>query len=108
MIAVALGSFISIAQVAQDLYWFMPVRQVLHDQYDVEKIIGNINEPKLFIHGSDDDIIPISYAKDLYAITSEPKAFLEIKSAGHNDLCDDATAKKIALFLEEHVQEKSD
>lgn len=105
---IVLGSFISIVSLGQDIYWFLPVHLLLYDQYDVGEIIQNVDEPKLFIHGTGDKIIPISYAKSLFAISPEPKEFFEVKDAKHADLYNYGIEKKIALFLEEHVQEKSD
>ena len=41
------------------------------------------------IHGSEDQVIPISISKDFYKeLQIENKEFIEIESAGHNNLFD--------------------
>jgi len=39
----------------------------------------------LIIHGDDDNIVPFSMGKKLFAQATEPKLFLPIHGAGHND-----------------------
>jgi fermentation-respiration switch protein FrsA (DUF1100 family) len=42
--------------------------------------------PKLFVHGTKDDLVPIEMGKRLYAASADPKEFYEISGAGHNDV----------------------
>ena len=39
----------------------------------------------LILHGSNDDIIAIDMARELFEAAGEPKVFYEIAGAGHND-----------------------
>jgi hypothetical protein len=48
--------------------------------------IGAVTCPKLFIHGSRDEIVPIRLGRKLFDAAPEPKEFLEVPGAGHNDL----------------------
>ena len=42
--------------------------------------------PSLVIHGKLDEIVPFRQGKRIYKELSEPKSFLEIQDAGHNNL----------------------
>ena len=48
--------------------------------------IGFVSCPVLVIHGTRDNIIPISMGKDIYAKTEAHKKFVAIEGAGHNNL----------------------
>jgi alpha-beta hydrolase superfamily lysophospholipase len=50
-------------------------------------LAGAVNVPTLILHGTDDEIIPVSDAMDLYQAFGNPAGRLvEIAGAGHNDL----------------------
>lgn len=44
--------------------------------------------PILFVHGSEDTFIDVQYSKELYNASPEPKQFLLIKGANHNNVWD--------------------
>ena len=48
--------------------------------------IGFVSCPVLVIHGTRDNIIPISMGKDIYAKVGSNKKFVAIDGAGHNNL----------------------
>lgn len=48
--------------------------------------IRNARCPVLVVHGAEDDIIPPSHARALYAAAPEPKQLAIFPGAGHNDL----------------------
>jgi fermentation-respiration switch protein FrsA (DUF1100 family) len=50
--------------------------------------ISRVNAPKLFIHGNRDDIVPMELGRQLFEAASEPKTWLELSGAGHNDTYD--------------------
>jgi fermentation-respiration switch protein FrsA (DUF1100 family) len=41
----------------------------------------------LLIHGEKDVVLPVKNADSMFAAASEPKQFLRLKTAGHNDTC---------------------
>ena len=55
------------------------------ENYNNLEKIAKIRAPKLFIHGQDDEIVPFKMGKRLFEASMEPKYFLSIKRAGHND-----------------------
>ena len=65
-------------------YPLVPVRLLLRYRYDSLEKVPHIRCPKLFIHGRDDELIPISNGRALFAAAAEPKQFLETPG-GHNE-----------------------
>ncbi|HTR36399.1 MAG TPA: alpha/beta hydrolase [Bryobacteraceae bacterium] len=49
-----------------------------------------IREPKLFIQGDRDEIVPLHLGQELYAAAQAPKSFWVIPGAGHNDILETA------------------
>lgn len=47
--------------------------------------VANLNTPKLFIHGTMDNIIPYTLGRELYKAAAQPKEFYSIVGAGHNN-----------------------
>jgi uncharacterized protein len=54
--------------------------------FDSAAKIAGIRCPKLFIHGSRDEIVPYRLGRKLYELSPPPKDFYEVQDAGHNDL----------------------
>ena len=48
--------------------------------------IKQVNAPVLIMHGTKDDLIPMWHSEKLFAAANEPKKFIPIANAGHNDL----------------------
>jgi len=47
--------------------------------------IARVSCPVLVMHGVEDDIVPIAHGRRLYEAAPEPKRFLWVEGAGHND-----------------------
>lgn len=47
--------------------------------------IPRLEGPKLLIHGTADDLVPFSMGQALFEAAREPKTFLPLEGAGHND-----------------------
>jgi len=91
--------YTSTAELGQSKYPIFPVMWLMKDQYrSIDKIAG-LSMPKLIVHGELDQIIPIRFGRELYEKADEPKDFIEIKGAGHNDLYDHAAPLHVMQFL---------
>jgi fermentation-respiration switch protein FrsA (DUF1100 family) len=55
-------------------------------RFDSAAKIRTVTCPKLFIHGSRDEIVPFRLGRRLYELAPPPKQFYEVSGAGHNDL----------------------
>jgi uncharacterized protein len=85
--AVALGApYTSIADVAAERYWFVPVKQLLIDNIDPSSMIAAVTEPLFIIHGKLDHTVPFHFGRTLFEAANQPKTILPIENAGHEIL----------------------
>jgi uncharacterized protein len=77
--------FTSLADVAAVHYPWLPARRLLLDRYPSIERIASVSAPVLVIAGDRDDIVPASLSRRLYDAAVEPKWWLLVSGAGHND-----------------------
>ena len=77
--------FTSLADVAAVHYPWLPVRRLLLDRFPSIERIGSVGVPVMVIAGDRDDIVPESLSRRLYDAANEPKRFVLVPGAGHND-----------------------
>ena len=63
----------------------MPVRLLMRSRYAAIDKIGNYKGPLLQVHGDADTIIPFELGRQLFDAANEPKQFVTIPGADHND-----------------------
>jgi len=100
------SGFSSLADVAGSAYPFLPVRWLLRDRFENEAKIERCQCPLLVVHGDADRIAPARFARRLYEKAREPKQWVEIPGAGHNDLVPVAGPRywdAVRAFLDEHL-----
>jgi uncharacterized protein len=97
------GALTSAIDRGQELYPYIPVRRIARSRFgSLEKVAG-ISVPKLFLHASRDDVIPLAHGRRLFQAAPEPKTFVELEG-GHADAFDVDSARyysSIAKFLAE-------
>ena len=98
--AVALEApYTSTADIAAAIYWWLPVRLLMKDQFRSMDYIGAVTAPLLVIHGAADRLIPTEYGKALFAAANEPKEISIVEGFGHDVLFEEATwAREIEFF----------
>lgn len=69
------------------------IRIIPFDRFDNIDKIASVKCPILVIHGKKDWTIPFHHGEALFAAANEPKTFLWIDSAGHNNLFDKASGE---------------
>jgi hypothetical protein len=79
------STFTSIPAMAAATMPWVP-RFIIRTQMDSLAKIPAVRGPKLFIHSPDDEVVPYHMAEALFAAAREPKQFLAIPGAGHNEL----------------------
>lgn len=85
--AVVLRSpFSSLADVGRRHYPLLPVRLLLRDRFASIERIASIAAPLLVVTGERDTIVPPSSSRALFDAAAEPKRWVEIPGADHNDL----------------------
>jgi uncharacterized protein len=81
------GAFTSISAVAEEvsLYRLFPIDWIVTERFDSISKVRSLKMPKLFIHGTIDDVVPAKMSQELYDAAPEPKKLLLFPDAGHND-----------------------
>ena len=77
------SAFESIVKMGQKRYPFLPISILTRTHFDTASRIQQIQTPVVFIHSTQDEIVPYSHSKNLYQITSEPKHFFNL-TGSHN------------------------
>lgn len=98
---VLISAYLSVQSLAQAHYPFLPVALLIKDPFRSDLRITRVRQPKLFIHGRRDDVIPQSSGEALFRLAPEPKRML-VHEAGHNDIWNDAVTAAIVDFVAGH------
>ena len=77
--------FTSLPDVGALHYPWLPVRWLLTDRYPSIERIGSVHVPVMVIAGDRDDIVPEALSRRLYDAANEPKRYVLVPGAGHND-----------------------
>ena len=77
--------FTSMADVGAWHYPLLPVRWLLSDRFDTASRIAGLGCPLLVVAGDQDTIIPIAQSRRVFDAAAEPKRFVTIAGADHND-----------------------
>jgi uncharacterized protein len=73
-------------------------------RFDAAALVGRLSVPFFAIHGDRDAIVPYALGEHLFALAREPKQFLRVPGAGHNDILDHpSVVDAIARFVAERV-----
>jgi fermentation-respiration switch protein FrsA (DUF1100 family) len=94
--------FPSLTEVGRWHYPFLPVRLLLRDRFECLDLGRRLACPLLVVAGEADRIVPASMSRRLYEAAPEPKRFVLVAGADHNDdalLDGERLAAETARFL---------
>jgi pimeloyl-ACP methyl ester carboxylesterase len=95
-----MSSWDRLAEVAVLHFPPLLVEAALPERYDSLLAAASVGCESLVIHGDTDDIIPARLGRKLFSALPEPKRWVEVAHAGHNDLLARPEAwQAIAPFL---------
>jgi fermentation-respiration switch protein FrsA (DUF1100 family) len=94
------NSFSCVPDVAAFHYPWLPVR-LMRTRLDAVAAIKNYHGPLLQFHGDADTIIPIELGRRLFDAANQPKRFVTISGADHNDPRSPQFAEELNCFLGE-------
>jgi uncharacterized protein len=77
--------YTSMLERASQIYWWLPVRWLLRDQYMSRNVISQVHVPLFILHGEADDIVPVAMGRELFGLANQPKTIITLPGAGHND-----------------------
>ena len=98
------GAPASQAALSQRRFPLFPVRLLMRNPFDSRSKIDHIHSPMLFLHGSDDEVVPITQGRQLFDAARTDKRFVEIRG-NHVNLADvdsRAFSDAIRRFLDDH------
>jgi hypothetical protein len=84
--------FASVRAMGKTVLPFLPISLLVGDQFNSLERIAHVRAPLLILHGDRDEVVPFAQGQDLYRAANQPKTFLRIPGAGHNDLMDSGAA----------------
>ncbi len=96
------STFTSLPEVAAYHYPWLPVRWLMRNRLDVRSIIHQYHGPLFQSHGQADTIVPVHLGRQLFEAANQPKHFLEIPQADHNDPLGPDYYRQVKLFLDTH------
>ncbi|MBN1355264.1 alpha/beta hydrolase [bacterium] len=78
---------LSVPHMAGEYYPYLPgLGWFSRQRFDNEKMIRKLNVPLLIIHGGRDRVIPVHHGRELFETALEPKRYVEIPAADHDDI----------------------
>ncbi len=77
--------FTTLLDVSATHYPWLPARWVLSDRYPSIDRISSVHVPVLVIAGDRDDVVPEWQSRQLFDAANEPKEYVLVPGAGHND-----------------------
>ncbi len=79
------SAFTTLPDVVSQHAWGLPCKHLMACQFDSLGRIGNYHGPLLICHGELDRLISIDHAKQLFERANQPKRFVSIPGADHQD-----------------------
>lgn len=78
--------FASIPHMAAAIYPFLPVGPFVRTRYDNLAKIPRLAMPLFVVQGTRDEVIPVQQGRMVFGAAPEPKRFLAVEGAHHNDV----------------------
>lgn len=103
------GTFTSIKEMGalNPIFKLLPLNFLVTQRFDSINKISSLKVPILMFHGSEDEIIPVEMAKQLFNQAPQPKELIFISQAQHNNLHQVGDPKYI-FNLQKFVLENSE
>jgi fermentation-respiration switch protein FrsA (DUF1100 family) len=78
-------TFTSAPDVGTSVYPFLPIQWLMRNRFDSLAKIGQCKQPIFIAHGDADRIVPYVLGERLFRAAPQPKKFLRLPGADHND-----------------------
>lgn len=92
----------SIMNRAAEIFFYLPVRWMLHDRFDSIGQIAAVHSPLLILHGERDMTVPIAHGKALLAAANEPKRAVYFPTTSHSDFEPESVVQEVVVHAREH------
>ena len=95
-------TFDKMVDVAQAMYWFVPVKLLMRNRFDSVARIQNYQGPLVQLHGNADRLIPIEHGKQLHdSAPSKVKHWIVADGMGHNDATPTKAWNEFSMRIQE-------
>jgi len=78
--------FASVAHMAKAIYPFLPLGPFIRTRYENVKKMPQLKVPVFVVQGTRDEVIPVAQGKMVFDAAPQPKQYLAIEGAHHNDV----------------------
>lgn len=93
-------TFTNMPEVAAHHYPWLPVRLLMHTQYNSGEKIVRYHGPLLMTHGDQDEVIPFRIGRELFEAAATPhKVFVKDPGGGHNSPFSEAYFEALDEFF---------
>lgn len=101
------GSFTSMLEVVNTRkhYTLFPIDWILTQRFNSIEKVASLPMPILFIHGTEDSIVPAFMSEKLYEVTTAFKQLTLVPQAGHNDVATVAGEEEYLETVRQFVQQ---
>lgn len=82
------SSFTQLKDMARHRYPDLPMHWITSNNFRSIEKVPYLEMPKLFVHGTADEVVPYHHGEELFRAAAEPKTFLRVPDAGHHDVPD--------------------
>ena len=81
------SAFTSIVDMAKltPAYRFFPLNLMVNQRFDSRKKVRHLQVPVIYIHGTQDSLVPHGMSRILYKLTASAKQMILIQGGGHNN-----------------------
>lgn len=94
-------TFDSVAAVGSDMFWFLPVKLLMHNHFDSVQYLSQYQGHVVQIHGTSDRIVPMKNGRALYqSLSTQSKVWIEVPNMRHNDRISLKSLRRIRSELE--------
>jgi pimeloyl-ACP methyl ester carboxylesterase len=98
------GTPASLVAIRQRQYPLFPIRLITRNSFEPIRAISLVTSPILFLHSSDDEVIPVSEGRRLSGAARAPTTFVEVR--GTHEYASETDAERfygaVAAFLGQH------
>lgn len=91
--------FTSVADRAQEIYWWLPARLLIKDRFDNAANIGAVGAPLVILHAESDGVVPTRHGRALLEMAAEPKKGIFLSGQPHHLRLDAGLLARVSGFL---------
>jgi fermentation-respiration switch protein FrsA (DUF1100 family) len=101
------STFTNARDMARRMFLLPLFEYIPKSRFDSLAKVAGVRAPVLIIHGTRDEVVPFAMGERLYAAAREPKRFLRVEGAGHNDVLRVAGERYLTAIREllENIQQ---